>query len=240
LARSSLKILIHRAGVLVRSVRRRFTDRRAIALYLQVHTVRGLQIGTGPNPIAGWLNTDRYPDTYPELRDQIVLLDATKRFPLADMSLDYVISEHQVEHISEGEVAYMLRECFRVLRAGGRLRIATPDLSAVVKLHEADLDDLGRHYLKFMTDRFIADASGNPSCHVINHMFYAHGHRFIYDFETLSARLVEAGFEDVVRHEPGASDVPALRGLEAHGRAVGDESVNRYETMVLEAVRPSP
>jgi predicted SAM-dependent methyltransferase len=230
---------MYELGIQARLVKRKVTDNRVIQGYLERHSVRSVQLGTGPNPIAGWLNTDVSPDAYPQLRDKVVFLDAAKRFPFDDMSIDYIFSEHQVEHISEMQALNMLKESFRVLRSGGRIRIATPDLGAVVRLHTDDLDDLARHYLDFMMTRFMPDTrSGNPSCQVINHMFYAHGHKFIYDFETLSAKLAAAGFVEVVRYEPGESRDPALRGLEAHGRAVGDEDVNRFETMVLEAARP--
>jgi SAM-dependent methyltransferase len=232
---------LHVAGLYARGLRRKLlSDRRSISRYLDTHTVRRLQIGSGPNPFPGWLNTDLAPDTYPDHRANIVYLDATRRFPFEDGTFDFVFSEHQIEHISETAAVNMVQECFRVLRPGGRIRIATPDLAAIVGLHTESISPPARHYLQFMAARFIPDATGSLACEVINHMFYAHGHRFIYDFETLSARLSQAGFVDIVRYVPGESDDPTLRQLEAHGRAIGDEGVNRYETMAVEGTRPSP
>jgi SAM-dependent methyltransferase len=225
-------------GLWARLLRRKATDKRAIDRYLARHAVRRLQLGTGPNVLSGWLNTDIAPDTYPELRERIVFLDATRPFPLGDMTIDYIFSEHQLEHISEAGARSMFSESFRVLRPGGRIRIATPDLSALLQLHAEKPDPLAEHYLEFMTGRFIPKARGNPACQVINHMFYAHGHRFIYDFETLSALVADVGFVGIVRCKPGESRDPVLGGLEAHGRAIGDEDVNRFETMVLEATLP--
>jgi hypothetical protein len=74
---------------------------------------------------------------------------------------------------------------------------------------------------------------------VINQMFNAYGHQIIYDQETLSAILTDAGFGGVTSWAPGESDDPVLRGIESHGAFLGDEDVNRLETMVLEAMRPS-
>jgi SAM-dependent methyltransferase len=228
------------AGLRVRSLRRRVADNRAMVSYVEAQTVRKLQLGTGSNPLPGWLNTDLLPDTYPDHRGKILFLDATKPFPLDAMTFDYIFSEHQIEHVTEPEARSMLKECFRILRPGGRVRIATPDLSAILSLYEDPLEDRKRHYIDWVVTRFLPNVqSGNKRCYVINQMFMAYKHRFIYDQETLAAIVRDAGFVDVVRREPGESEDPVLQGVEGHGRAIGDEDVNRFETLVVEAVRPS-
>jgi predicted SAM-dependent methyltransferase len=221
-------------------MRRKALDPHRIRRYAEAHAVRKLQIGTGPNPLQGWLNTDLLPDTYPEHRDRIVFLDASRSFPFDDMTFDYVFSEHQIEHIPEPAAHTMVRECFRVLRPGGRIRIATPDLAAIVGLYDDPLDELEQHYVDWVMARFRSDVrSGNRRCHVINHMFKDHKHQFIYDYETLVALLSDAGFLEAVRWNSGESGDPALRGIEIHGHAIGDECVNSFETMVVEAARPA-
>lgn len=228
-------------GKRVRALRRKGTDTRRIKAYLDADGAKKLQIGSGPNPLAGWLNTDLLPDTYPEHRDEIVFLDAARSFPFDDMTFDYVFSEHQIEHIPEPAAHSMIKECFRILRPGGRLRIATPDLTAILGLYEEPLDETEQHYVEWVMTRFRPNVgSGNKRCYVINHMFTDHKHEFIYDFETLSAILAAAGFAEILRRKPGESDDPVLRGVELHGQAIGDEEVNGFETMVVEAVRPSP
>jgi SAM-dependent methyltransferase len=230
----------HFAGRKVRAIRRKAVDPLRITRYLHAEPVRKLQIGTGPNVLPGWLNTDLLPDTYPEHRDEIVFLDATRRFPFDQMTFDYVFSEHQIEHIPEAAARSMIKECFRVLRPGGRLRIGTPDLAVILGLYDEPLDETQRRYVDWVMTRFRPNVrSGNKPCYVINHMFTDHKHQFIYDFETLSAILADAGFAELVRRTPGESDDPMLRAVESHGHAIGDEEVNRFETLVVEAVRPS-
>jgi predicted SAM-dependent methyltransferase len=229
----------HIAGMWARSILRRISDRVRRTRYLESAPVKKLQIGAGPNPLPDWLNSDLLPDTYPEHRREIVFLDATKRLPFDDRTVDYIFSEHQVEHISEPDARKMIKECFRVLRPGGRIRIATPDLGAILGLYGDPLGDAERHYVDWVMTRFRPNiTSGNRRCYVINHIFKDHGHEFIYDYETLSALFGDAGFEEVMRYEPGESDDPVLRGIETHGRAIGDEMVNRFETLVIEAQRP--
>jgi predicted SAM-dependent methyltransferase len=218
---------------------RRISDRRQYTRYLAAHSIRKLQIGAGPNPLPGWLNTDLHPDIYPEWRDEIFFLDATKRLPFPDASLDYVFSEHQIEHIGEAEAREMLQECHRVLRRGGRIRLATPDLAVIMTLYDEPLDATQQHYLAWVSTKL--DAQLRPEvarCYVVNQMFRAYGHQFVYDEAALRALLEDAGFVDVVRYAPGESGDSELLGLEAHGCAIDDEEVNRFETMALEARRP--
>jgi predicted SAM-dependent methyltransferase len=231
-----------------RTHRRLLVDPPVIRRYLAEHPVRKLQLGAGPNPLPGWLNSDLFPDAYPEHRKEVVFVDAARPLPFADMTFDYVFSEHMIEHIPETDAVRLVRECFRVMRAGGRIRLATPNLAAIVGLYKDELDEIERHYVEWVMATFRPDApAGNPRCYVINQMFNAYGHEFIYDEATLSAILTAAGFVDVVRCQSGESDDPALRGVESHGQSLGDtgdrvltadEEVNRFETVVLEATRP--
>ena len=131
----------------------------------------------------------------------------------------------------------MLRECARVLRPGGVVRIATPDIGAIVGLYRDELSDEQRAYVEWFLERNDVPADGERSVFVINHFFTSWGHRFLYDRKTLGEALEQAGFRDVTEHRPGESEHPELRGLERHGTVLGDERWNDFETFVLEARR---
>ena len=107
----------------------RWTARSKIDQYLANARLAKLQIGSGHNLLAGWLNTTLYP-----FEPGTVFLDASRPFPLPADSLDYVFSEHVIEHLEFDEAALMLSECFRTLKAGGRIRLATPDLKQIIAL----------------------------------------------------------------------------------------------------------
>ena len=60
-----------------------------------------------------------------------IYLDVCRRFPFAAETFHYIFSEHLIEHLTLEEGEAFLRECFRCLKVGGRIRIATPDLCRV-------------------------------------------------------------------------------------------------------------
>lgn len=203
----------------------------AVAAYLDAHSVRKLQLGSGSTVLDGWLNTDRDPG-----RSETVYLDVTHRFPLPDHSFDYIFSEHQIEHLPYDTGLRMLRECRRVLRPGGRIRIATPDLRVIAGLITPTLDAEQSRYVDWIIETFVPDAPVSLPAFVVNNAFRNWGHRFIYDEATLADALARCGFSDVCRFAMGESGDGVLSGIEAHGASHGNAEMTRFETMVLEAV----
>lgn len=206
---------------------------RAAEAYLRSHRVRKLQIGAGPNILDGWLNTDECPTS-----SGVIYLDATKPFWFEDVTFDYIFSEHQIEHLIYNKGLFMLRECYRVLKPGGRIRIATPDLETLIGLYTSEKSDLQQRYVNWIADKFLPKIGIYRDSFVINNAFRGYGHQFIYDHATLQGAMEEVGFIGITRYAPGESDDEVLRGIESHGKAAGNEDMNRFETMVLEAKRP--
>ena len=192
-----------------------------------------LQIGCGPNPLPGWFNTDFY-----LFSAGVHFLDATKPLPFPDGSFMYVLTEHQIEHITIGQAQRMLRECVRIMRPGGRIRIATPSLEFITGLKRAVLSSDEERYVQFASNFLDPTLGLRTPAVAVNSIFYEHGHRFIYDFETLAHVLQQAGFADVRRCASGESECPELRGIDNHAIACGSEVFNRLETLVVEALRP--
>lgn len=204
----------------------------AIDRYLASHHVRKLQIGAGGNLLEGWLNTD----LYPVCRD-VVFLDATKPFPFEDATFDCVFSEHQIEHMTYNQGLYMLYESLRVLKPGGKIRLATPDLEIIVGLTRAR-SSLQRRYIEWKVDTRLPEVGVYRASFVINDAFNNYGHQFIYDYETLRGAMEQAGFVDIARHNPGESDDANLRGVESHHHLTKEPELTRFETMVLQGERP--
>lgn len=201
-----------------------------IAKYFSGNSLRKLQIGAQANSIAGWLNVDISPK-----ERSVCFMDATVTFPFADSSFDYVFSEHMIEHISFDEAVFMVKECYRILRPGGKIRIATPNLDVLAAiLNSPDNPDYAE-YISHYHQRFFPEKPCHPAF-VINKLFYSFHHRFIHNFDTLKYILAEAGFTSMTRCEVSQSQDPELRNLEQHWREMG-EVPNRVETIVIEAVK---
>ena len=237
-------------------VRQQATDE-----YLASHMIRKLQVGTGENPLPGWLNTDVEPAT-----PGVLYINACEHFPFKDCTFDYVLSEHMLEHMPYKQGINVLNEIFRTLRPGGRVRIATPDMVQFMGLLAENKTDLQEKFLEWHSgqvlglyspeksrlqklcpewdidyqhiQRYYPDGKRDSACFVVNNMFRSYGHQFLYDADTLRAALSSAGFEDIIQLAPDESPDENLRGIDAHERLIGKE-MNRLETMVFEGVRPA-
>ncbi|MDE2776819.1 MAG: methyltransferase domain-containing protein [Chloroflexota bacterium] len=211
----------------------RWTAPGKISAYLRETQSPRLQIGAGYNMLSGWLNTTLYP-----FAPGAVYLDASQPFPLPSAAFDYVFSEHVIEHIEFEEAALMLSESARVLKSGGRIRLATPDLAQIIALYVQPGAPAQQAYIRWIMDNFRPQIGEYNPAQVINHSFHGWRHKFIYDEPTLIKALTVAGFSAVTRVEPGQSGDENLRGIEQHGDYVGSDAAMRYETMVFEAVKP--
>lgn len=198
--------------------------------YLAAHAVAKLHLGCGTRVLDGWLNADIEPCS-----PQVLRLDATLSFPFADASFDYLFSEHMIEHLSYLQGQRMLAECRRVLKPGGVLRIATPDLAFLVALYDTEKSALQNAYLEWAHARFISWAPEVSDTFVINNFVRDWGHKFVYDAKTLHRALRDTGFTAPVVCEINTSSHEALRGLEHLERM--PEGFLQLETMVFEATR---
>lgn len=206
---------------------------KAVELYLQHHDVRKLQLGAAENVRPGWLNTDLHGYGH---GDELVYLDVRKHFPLPDASFDFISSEHMIEHLTYAEGQRCLRECLRVLRPGGRIRVATPSLERLATLYDAQPTDVQRRYVRWAVETLAPEADAHLPGVVLNNFFRSWGHRFIYDPETLRHALTSAGFVEIEECRVGESSHSELTGLERH--LAEEPELNEYETFVLEARRP--
>lgn len=87
-----------------------------------------LHIGADTTPLEGWINLDIAP--YPGI-DAVV--DVRDGLPYSDVS--YIFAEHFVEHLVLEDGSRFMRECRRVLREDGVLRLSTPNLDWVWLTH---------------------------------------------------------------------------------------------------------
>lgn len=98
-----------------------------------VSTPRFLNLGCAPicSPMAEWLHMDTAL-TAGE-RGHVCAYPPVLGIPFADARFDGVYHARLLEKLARGQVLPFLRECFRVLRPGGILRVTTNDLESLLK-----------------------------------------------------------------------------------------------------------
>lgn len=207
-----------------------FRRRRIVRDYVAKHTVRKLQLGSGLKLMAGWLNTD-----CSLVFKSPCFLDVTRPFPIEDAQFDYVFTEHLIEHLTFKEGQNLLRESFRVLKPGGKIRVACPDMEKLTSLYQEPKTPAQQHYIKHYVDSSLADIGIYNECFVINNFVRNWGHKFIYDEQTMRLAMERVGFKNAVRCEVCVSTDPVYQNLESH--EPGYEA-KVFETIVMEARKP--
>lgn len=127
------------------------TSQPAVTGAPRATAVRRLHWGCGATTPTGWINSDLVPREGVDLAGGI--LDG---LPLADDSIDYVVSHHALCELGIYDQVPALRELRRVLRPGGILRLSLPDLDRAIAAYQRgdrdyflvwDWDSLGGNFI---------------------------------------------------------------------------------------------
>ena len=89
----------------------------------------------------GILSSERY-ERLLEVDPQIVRHDLRKGIPYSVNSFDVVYHSHVLEHIDRDAAASFLKECYRVLKSGGTMRVVIPDLRILVENYDSTFEEL--------------------------------------------------------------------------------------------------
>ena len=199
-----------------------------------------VNFGSAGEAIPGWINVDKSPGVLlarrPAVRaalgrlgllseeqrrgfsPEVVYGDATRRLRFPDRSVEVIYSSHMIEHLSRASGRHFLAEARRVLRPGGRIRLATPDLGALVGEY-CRARAAGRE--PPAADEFMAalhllhDGQEGLLGRLISRNLSGHWHQWLYDADSLSALLAEVGFTEIRRVEFRRGGFPDLERIEA-------------------------
>jgi predicted SAM-dependent methyltransferase len=147
-----------------------------------------LHLGCADVYLDGWANLDMF-----DPRHRLDLRwDLRRDLPFPDATVRAIYAEHLFEHIDMAAGLKLLRECRRALAPDGVLRVTVPDLERYARSYLGD-------------DPLIDDCRPNRPTRAVafGEVFYHHGHRAMYDYETLALALRTAGFGSVSRSEYG-------------------------------------
>jgi predicted SAM-dependent methyltransferase len=206
-----------------------------------------LNVGCGSTVAEGWVNIDRSPSVYlsrfPRVRQAllaahvltpqqgagfpagVVHANVARHIPVGDHSADFVYSSHMIEHLSRWEGLRFVRECRRVLKPGGVLRLATPDLETMVR----DYINNGSPFMingDTPADAFCAEynayanADVNPVKGFIRKFAGGDSHQWLYDHTSIERLLNEGGFSDVRRCTYREGKTPDLVAVEHRERSL--------------------
>lgn len=144
--------------------------------------LKRLNLGCGDDIKEGYINIDLYNDKA-ELQCDIAKL------PFGDNKVDEVLVSHVLEHyhFHDGEAA--LKEWYRVLKPGGKIKIEVPDFYHLCKEFTKWVEE-GQPYHE-LYGYFFSDP-WNPG----------HQHLFMYTEGTLKWRMEGVGFKNIVRLDP--------------------------------------
>ncbi|ETR69785.1 MAG: hypothetical protein OMM_09304 [Candidatus Magnetoglobus multicellularis str. Araruama] len=120
--------------------------------------------------------------------------------PYADYSVDVVYHSHVLEHMPRQFAPVFIQECFRVLKIGGIIRVAVPDLERIVReylknLEQALNDDeqaANRLYNYFIAKQEIEQGSA---------LTYKYDVQFIDDSGDLDMALILMKFQELMKVE---------------------------------------
>jgi predicted SAM-dependent methyltransferase len=178
-------------------------------------------IGAGGHPVDGFVNLDLF------AAPGVVAWDCRRSLPFADGSVRGLRAEHFFEHLDPREEApQFLAAAWRVLEAGGVIRLIVPDAARFMAAYAA-----GRRAFDHLAvpDPFPDDLPTRMD--VVSHVFHQdHEHHWAYDAESLADRLVRAGFTDITQVAFRESLDPAL--------AVVDNEVHAPYSLYVDARRP--
>jgi len=182
---------------------------------LDLGTLRRLNWGCGPNPPAGWINSDRVRSPGVHLVCDILL-----GLPVPGNTFDYIVSIHALEQVAFPEVDRALAELRRVLRRGGTMRLSLPDLDRAVDAYKT-----GDRAYFLISDSEVSTLGGK----LCVQMSWYGSARLLFTYEFAEELLCRAGFADVRRcaFRQTASAHPAIVELDDRER----------ESLFVEAVK---
>jgi predicted SAM-dependent methyltransferase len=102
--------------------------------------VKYLNLGCGSRLHPDWTNVD-----FVSTGDGVLAHDLRTGIPFADGVFHIVYHSHVLEHFGKQGAREFLKECFRVLRPGGVLRVVVPNLETIARVYLSTLQQALEH-----------------------------------------------------------------------------------------------
>lgn len=144
--------------------------------------------------------------------------DITAKFPEhEDNSVDLIYLGQMIEHLNPVyQTLDFLKECNRIMKPGGVIRITTPDLDLLIKAYlngemskfENEQPDFYRYADPASQLCLLMYGASGPNCTWTNY----EGHMFLFTKRSMIDMLEKAGFKDIeFYYEAGKSKHPVMQ-----------------------------
>ena len=141
--------------------------------------------------------------------------------PFKDSSVEVIFSSHFIEHLTFEEGINFLRECHRVLRPNGILRIVCPDIMIWIdKVYNAKDVEFFEIYKNAIDVDFWENSvyhikdKVKTNIQVLNSMIFNWGHKWMWDYESLKMELESVGFGSIEQMEHLKSNIGRIEEIE--------------------------
>jgi predicted SAM-dependent methyltransferase len=195
-----------------------FRKRRVNALLKNGTKEKYLNLGSGPRGIddGKWINIDGFKD-----RNVHYLCDFNRPLPFKDETFDAIFCEHVLEHFDYENGKNLMKECLRVLKKNGVIRIVVPDGYIILNAY-------------FREPEFIVkykECQTNNPMEAVNAWFYQrYEHQCIYDGAYLVDMLLSTEFAS-------AKKVGYSQGVAGKKEIILDDPKYSWESLYVEAVK---
>jgi len=159
----------------------------------------------------------------------ILIHDVRKPLPFPDGCASAVYASHVLEHLYFEQGQYLVQESFRVLSAGGILRVVVPDLCALVREYlgdrpygplsaELELMRPADRFNQRLLMRWPTPSSSNVLYRIYDAWQDFHSHKWMYDTDSLTKLFRRAGFVQVQSMECHVSRIEDIEKVEDPSR----------------------
>lgn len=157
--------------------------------------------------------------------------DVRQGLPYGTESVDCIYSSHMIEHLTAADGLAFLKECRRVLKPDGVLRVLMPDAGKLIGMYSAAQSPLKMENPPLSLSMFdqLSKTCGEARTEAgkLYELLVAH-HSALYDAETLVGALQEAGFRGYQHVGEGSA------------RADDDHTDENYRQLLGETFNPLP
>jgi putative methyltransferase len=152
-----------------------------------------ISLGAGKEVPEGWIGFDRY-----KSGKNIFSVNMLFDFPVKTDVVDAILAEHILEHFFWDDLEYILQECFRVMKNGGKIRIVSPDAKNIARLIQLGIEAEKDYDVQIDSDIHHWNKDGMRWVRTINQLTHQWGeHKCVLTSEMLKCLMEKIGFQEI-------------------------------------------